>query len=84
MLGKVWRFLSKDTNRQILSLIGAGIVAVIAALWAVFVYFVPPSKPASQPPSVTAKRGGVAIGGNVTGSNITVDGATNAGVPKPK
>jgi len=84
MLGKVWSFLSKDANRKILSWIGGGIVVVISALWAAFVYFAPPSKPVSQPASVTASGGGVAIGGNITGSNITVDGATSAGAPKPK
>lgn len=83
MLGKIWRFLSKEANRKILSWIGGGVVVVISALWAAFVYFAPPSKPASQP-SVTASGGGVAIGGDVTGSNISVNGATSASMPKPK
>jgi hypothetical protein len=66
------------------SRIGGGVVVVISALWAAFVYFVPPSKSVPSPASVEASRGGVAVGGNVTGSTITTDGATSAGAPKPK
>ena len=81
---KVWNFLSNDKNRAVLGWIGGGVVVVIGALWAAFVYFVPPSKPVPPPASVEASRGGVAIGGNVTGSTITTGGAANAGAPKSK
>lgn len=77
-------FLSNDKNRAILGWIGAGVVVVFSALLAVFVYLVPPSKLGSPPESVTASHGGVAVGGNVTGSTITVGGATSTGAPKPK
>ena len=80
---KAWTFLSDDKNRAVLGWIGGGIVVVISALWAAFVYFAPPSKPVSQPASVTASEGGIAVG-NVTGSTITVGGATGAGAPKSK
>ena len=79
----VWNFLSNDKNRAVLGWIGGGVVVVISALWAAFVYFAPPSKPVSQPASVTASGGSVAVG-NVTGSTVTVGGATSAGAPKPK
>jgi len=84
MLGKVWSFISKDANRKILGWIGGGIVVVISALWAAFVYFAPPSKPTAPPASVEASRGGVAIGGSVSGSTITTGGAANTAAPKPK
>jgi hypothetical protein len=81
---KVWHYLSDDKNRAVLGWIGGGIVVVISALWAAFVYFAPPPKPATPPSSIEASHGGVAVGGNVTGSTITVDGATSAGTPKTK
>lgn len=81
---RVWDFLSNDKNRAVLGWIGGGIVVVISALWAAFVYFEPPSKSVIPPTSVEASRGGVAIGGSVSGSTINTGGATSADVPKPK
>jgi len=81
---KAWNYLSDDKNRAVLGWIGGGVVVVISALWALFVYFVPPSKPVSPPADVTASRGGVAIGGSVSGSTITTGGAANTAAPKPK
>ena len=77
-----WTFLSNDKNRAVLGWIGGGIVVVIGALWAVFVYLVPPSKPVSPPADVTASGGGVAIGGSVSGSTITTGGAATTAAPK--
>jgi hypothetical protein len=51
---KAWTFLSNDKNRAVLGWIGGGIVVVISALWAAFVYFAPPSKPALPPANVVA------------------------------
>ena len=67
---KVWNFLSYDKNRAILGWLGGGVGAVVGAFWVAFVYFAPPPKPV-VPASVEAKSGGVAIGGNVSGSTIT-------------
>ncbi len=80
----VWNFLSNDKNRAVLGWIGGGVVVVISALWAAFVYFAPPSKSVSPPASVEASGGGVAVGGNVSGTTITTGGTTSAGAPKPK
>jgi hypothetical protein len=79
----VWKFLNNDKNRTVLGLICGAVVVVISALWAAFVYFVPASK-SMAPPAIEASGGGVAVGGNVTGSTINAGGATNAGSPKSK
>lgn len=79
-LSLVWKFLGKDKNRAVLGWLGAGVVVVIGALWAAFVYFVPASKPGS--PGVEANCGSVAAGGNVIGTTITATGVGCA--PKPK
>jgi hypothetical protein len=81
---KAWTFLSDDKNRAVLGWIGGGVVAVVGALWAAFAYFAPPTKPAPPPASVEASRGGVAIGGNVSGSTITTGGAANTAAPLRK
>ena len=47
-LSLVWRFLSKDKNRAVLGWVGGGVVIVIGALWAAFVYFMPPSNRAHR------------------------------------
>jgi hypothetical protein len=68
-MGTVWAFLTDENNRGVLALIGGAVAAVCTALWAVFVHF--RKNPETQPePQVKADRGGVAIGGNVTGSTI--------------
>ena len=80
-LSLVWKFLGKNKNRAVLGWLGAGVVVVIGALWAAFVYFMPPSKPHSPAAGVEANCGSFAAGGNVTSTTIT---ATGAGCQKPK
>jgi len=77
----VWKFLTSDKNRAVLGLSCGAVVVVISALWVAFVYFAPASRSVT-PPAIEASGGGVAVGGNVTGSNINVGGATNAGSSK--
>jgi hypothetical protein len=77
-----WKFLSKDKNRAVLGWLGGGVVIVIGALWAAFVYFMPASKTASPPVGVEANCGSVAAGRDITGTTITATGADCA--PKPK
>ena len=79
-LSLVWKFLSKDKNRAVW--LGAGVVAVIGALWAAFVYFMPPSKPGSPAADVEANCGSVVAGRDITGTTITATGAGCA--PRPK
>ena len=81
----VWNFLRNDKNRAVLGWISGGVVVVIGALLAAFVYLVPSSKSRAPPASVEARCGGVAVGGNVSGSTITAGGVTGADcAPKPK
>lgn len=84
-----WRFLRDKRNQQVLGWLGGGLIVAATGLWAAFVYFFPaPKSPGAkfpEPPSVQADHGGIAIGGNVTGSTITTGGTTNSDGPtKPK
>jgi hypothetical protein len=69
-----WRFLRDKSNREVLAWVGGGVVTLAAAAWTVFVYLWPINGSEStkaMAPAVEAKCGGVAIGGNVSGSTIT-------------
>jgi hypothetical protein len=71
-----WRFLRDKRNQQVLGWLSGGLVVVATGLWVVFIYFFPPPKsPETKlsgpvPVSVQADRGGIAIGGSVSGSTI--------------
>jgi hypothetical protein len=87
----LWGFLRDKGNQQVLGWLGGGLVAVATGLWVAFVYFFPAPKsqetksPQPTPPSVQSDRGGIAIGGNVTGATITTGGTTNSdSASKPK
>jgi hypothetical protein len=86
-----WRFLRDKHNQQVLGWLGGGLVVLATGLWVVVVYFFPPlksSEPRSSepmPPSVQADCGGVAIGGNVSGSTIAGGATTSSDcAAKPK
>jgi TIR domain-containing protein len=74
----LWAFLSQKKNREVLAWIGGGLVVVAAGVWALFVYVFPPKKDTSDAPNTQASCGGVAIGGNVSGSSITAGSTTNS------
>jgi TIR domain len=77
-----WVFLRQKKNREVLAWIGGGLVVVAAGLWAIFVYVFPPKKDGSD---VQANCGGVAVGGNVSGSTITAGAPMNSNCStKPK
>lgn len=59
-------------SQHVLSVTGT-VVAVFALIWAVFTWFVP-ADPSSPGTNVEAKQG-VAAGGNIEGSKITIHGA---------
>jgi hypothetical protein len=86
-----WRFLRDKRNQQVLGWLGGGLVVAATGLWVAVVYFFPPAKAPEaksrepSPPAVQADRGGIAIGGDVSGSTIT--GGTipsSDGAPKPR
>src|SRR5262245_59958487 len=65
----LWGFLRDKGNQQVLGWLGGGLVVAAMGLWAAFVYFFPAPK-STQPVSVQADRGSIAIGGNITGTTI--------------
>ena len=69
----IWSQISSKEKRERWAFVGAGIFAILTIGGAAFVYFYPP-KPASLPSveNVTAAGGGIAIGGSVSGSTITI------------
>jgi hypothetical protein len=42
MLRWLWKFIGNSKNRQILSWLGGGAIAIATAVWATIVYFHPP------------------------------------------
>jgi hypothetical protein len=80
-MNRLWQFLRDKHNQQVLGWLGGGLVALATGLWVVVVYFFPLQKspePQSSPiPDVQANCGGVAIGGNVSGSTITAGTTTS-------
>jgi hypothetical protein len=76
-MDRLWSFLVSKKNREIIGWVGGGAAVVIAGLWTVFVYFHPPKNDGDDSRrGVTASHGGIAIGGDVTGS--TVKAGSNA------
>lgn len=70
----LWKFVGSDANRQILSWIGGGLVALAVGLWAVVTYV----WPVHGPPDPGCAQQSVVVGGGVSGSTITnnANGAT--------
>jgi Effector-associated domain 1 len=86
----LWGILRDNRNQQVLGWLGGGLVVAITGLWAL-IYFFPAVKspeaksPEPTPSSVQADCGGVAIGGNVSGSTITAGATSNSDcTTKPK
>jgi hypothetical protein len=66
MLDTLWAFFKDPTNRATLGWIGAGVAAVVGAIWAV-VKFLSKKEPG---PAVQARDGSIAAGGDITGNQI--------------
>ena len=84
---KLWSFLREKDNREIIGWAGGGLVVAVAGLWAVVTYLFPPgpsSSSAKPSTGVAADCGGIAVGGNVTGSTITAQNAATNCAPKSK
>jgi hypothetical protein len=85
MLSRAWAFLRDEANLAILSKIGAGLAAVIAALWAAYVYIFPPKKDdGGGAIKVEANCGSAAAQGTFVGSSITVGGVSSSANCPPK
>jgi TIR domain len=78
VMNPLWAFVRQKRNRAILAWIGGGAAVVAAGLWAIFVYVFPPKSETAGDSSARANCGGVAIGGNVSGSTITAGATTNS------
>jgi hypothetical protein len=84
-MGKLWAFLRKKTNREIIAWLGGGVVVVIAALWTAFVYLFPPKREdGSGSIKVEANCGSAAVHGNLVGSSITIGGNSSKADCPPK
>jgi hypothetical protein len=79
-------------TRETASVLLAIVAALATGAWAVFTYLVPPNDRTPKPPaheldrpSASADDGSVAVGGNVSGSSISVGGnAESVGTSAPK
>jgi hypothetical protein len=73
VMNRLWEFLCEKRNRVVLGWLGGGLVVAATGLWAAFVYLFPP-----KATDVQANCGGVAVGGNVTGTTITAGTTTSS------
>lgn len=73
----MWAWLQRSSNQKVLALLGPAIAAVAVAAWTVFTYFDQGSA-GKAGPSVQADHG-VAAGGNIGNSTITIEGGPNGG-----
>ncbi len=81
-MGSVWAFLEDEGNRTVLGWVGGGGVVVVGGLWAAFKFFLSKRElkvPSS--PTVSARGGGVAAGGDIRNSKIDTRGGSNRGEP---
>ena len=84
-MDRVWEFIRQKRNREILGWLGGGIAVLASGIWAMTVYFFPPHKTRDAKPAEIEARCGVAVGGNVSGSNIAVGTTSGADCSvKPK
>ena len=65
MLGSIWQFLKDPANLAVLGSIGAGIAAIAAGAWAVFIFFAKKNEKGPSAPSVKADHGSVAAGRDI-------------------
>jgi hypothetical protein len=67
----IWDFLADPTNRSIVGWICGGLVALVVAL--VKLWLLQKKEPKGHAQSVTADRGSVASGGNISRTEIRID-----------
>ncbi len=73
----MWRWLQRSRNQKVLALLGPAIAAVAVAAWTVFSHF-HQDDGRDGGPRVQADHG-VAAGGNIERSTITIEGGPNGG-----
>jgi hypothetical protein len=86
-MATLWAIVRKKSNREIISWLGGGAIIAIGGLWALFVYVFPPKPPEDRDKprlAIEATNGGIAIGGNVTNSNVTAGSPTTYGSASSK
>ena len=66
-MSSLWSFIARPKNRQVLSWVGGGFVAVAVGAWAVVTYI----WPAHEPGKTVCAQQGVVVGGNVSGSTVS-------------
>jgi hypothetical protein len=79
-MGSLLAFITKPKNRDMLSWVGGGIVAVAVGAWAMVTYVWPAHEAAGI---VCAQSGGVAAGRDASGNTITYNGGTPTGRAAP-
>ncbi|MBV9528718.1 hypothetical protein [Sphingomonas sp.] len=77
-MSSVWSFVAKPKNRQVLSWLGSGLVALAVGAWAVVTYIWPAHDDGAK--CVSAQQGSVAAGHDVRGATITYNGGAPTGV----
>jgi|GEM_PF-2662683 len=74
MTGKILPWLRDESNRAIVKMAAAGLSAVCAGIWAVWMFMAEPSGGGkSAPENVTATSGSIAAGNDAVGNTITND-----------
>lgn len=82
-MSRIWVFLKRKGNREILAWLGGGAIVVIGGLWSAFVYFGDPKKPDGGGGSEKPGNCSVSAGRDAKGNIITcgVQPATPATKP---
>ncbi len=70
MLDHLWPFLKDPANQKTLGWLGGGVVVAVGGVWAAVKYLIKPSDGGGKGNAVRADRGGIAIGGDVSGGSI--------------
>jgi hypothetical protein len=78
-MSRLWSFVRKKSNREILTWAGGGLVAVAIGFWTVFTFVL-----GEKSTSVQASCGSVAFVGTITGGTVTAGGATGADCSRKK